>query len=140
MGNNNPVYEVTLYYKAIRILNKYTAQYFNGWHILTTFQWLTYTGKHINGWHKQDFVWSNCIVDHVACLLICDVLCIRYVEESSVASYLHCLYSALKVGGECPGFACMPKDRYHGRTHQMDLWSKIDDVVFPDYFQTWQCC
>ena len=35
------------------------------------------------------------------------VFCVRYVEESSVASHLHCLYSTLQVGGECPAFACI---------------------------------
>ena len=60
---------------------------------------------------KQVVVWANCMLDPVAYLLICDVLCIPYIEESSVASHLHCLYSALKVGGECPGFACIQEDR-----------------------------
>ena len=70
---------------------------------------------------KQVFVWANCMVHPVLYLLMCDMLCIQYVEEYSVASHLHCMYSALKVGGECPGFACIQKDRYHKRTHQPDL-------------------
>ena len=32
------------------------------------------------------------------------------VVESSVASHLHCLYSWLKDGGECPRFACIQKN------------------------------
>ena len=28
---------------------------------------------------------------------------------------------ALKVSGDCPGFACIQEDRYHGRTPQTDL-------------------
>ena len=54
---------------------------------------------------NQVFVWANCMVDPVAYLLICDVRCIRYVEESSLASHLHSWYSTLKVGCECPGFS-----------------------------------
>ena len=61
------------------------------------------------------------VFDPVAYFIICDVPCIRYVEEFSVASHLHCLYSALKVGGECPSFACIQEDRDHKRTHQTDL-------------------
>ena len=58
--------------------------------------------------------------DPVAYLLICDVLCIRYVEESSVASHLR-LYSALKIGGECPCFECIQEDQYHEKTHCAQL-------------------
>ena len=50
--------------------------------------------------------------------------------------YFHCLYSALKVGGECPGFTCIEEDRYHERMHQTDLWSYSDVALSPDYFQT----
>ena len=61
------------------------------------------------------------MLDPVVYLLICDVICIRYVEESSVETNLHCLYSALKVDGECPGFLCIHEDRYHARTYQTEL-------------------
>ena len=61
------------------------------------------------------------MIDPVAYILFCDMLCIRYDEESSVASHLHCLYSALKADGECPGFACIQEYLYQERTHQMDL-------------------
>ena len=71
--------------------------------------------------YKEVFVWENCMLAPVVYLLICDVLCICYAEESSVAYHLHCLYSALKVAGECPGFACIQEDRYHDRTHQTDI-------------------
>ena len=42
------------------------------------------------------------------------VMCSVYdmLRESSVASHLHCLYSTLQVGGECPAFACMVKHPY----------------------------
>ena len=76
---------------------------------------------------KQVVIWANCIHDPVVYLLICDVLCIRYVEESSVSSHLHCLYSALMVGGECPGFACITGERIK--------W--IFDEI---YSQTWYMC
>ena len=46
---------------------------------------------------KQVFVWANCMFDPVADPLIFDVLSIRYVEPSSVAFHLYCLYYALKV-------------------------------------------
>ena len=62
------------------------------------------------------------MLDPVAYLFICEVICILCVLESSVASHLHCMYSALKGGSdECPGFACIHKDRYHEITHQTDL-------------------
>ena len=70
---------------------------------------------------KQVFVRAYCIADPTAYLLICDVLGIEYVEESSVASHVHCLYSVLKVDSECPAFAFIQEDRYHARTHQTGL-------------------
>ena len=51
---------------------------------------------------KQVFVWADFMLDLVAYPLICDVPCIRYVEEYSVAFNLHCLCSALKIGVSVP--------------------------------------
>ena len=65
---------------------------------------------------KKVFVCANCMLYSVAYLLICDVFCIRYVEESLVASH-----SALKVGVEYLGFACIHADQYHERAHHTDL-------------------
>ena len=56
--------------------------------------------------------------DPVTCLLLCDFICIRYVEESSVEAHLHCFNSAMKIDGECPGFVWIQEDRYHETTHQ----------------------
>ena len=71
----------------------------------------------------QVLVWANCMLDPVVYLPIYDLLCVRYAEEHSVASHLYCLHSALKIDGECPGFAFIQEDRYHQRTHKTDLWS-----------------
>ena len=71
--------------------------------------------------YKQVFVWANCMLDPVAYLLICDVLCIRYFEQSSIASHLYC---------KCPAFACIQEDRYHERTSDLEPSSLI---IAPKY-------
>ena len=70
---------------------------------------------------KLAFVWANCMLDPVAYLLFCDVLCIRYVEEPSVASHINCLNFALKYDSECPGFAYIQEYRYQERMHQTSI-------------------
>ena len=62
----------------------------------------------------------------IACLILLRtlsfVMCSVYdMLRSLVASHLHCLYSALKVGGEGPGFVCIQDDQYHEIAHQTDL-------------------
>ena len=69
---------------------------------------------------KHVFVWANCMIDPSVYLLFCDVLFIRCVEECLVASPRFCLYS-LKVGDECPCFACIQEDQYRERMLQTGL-------------------